>query len=95
MTFDELLTQERKIWGNDRQAIEHVVICMGKTYGDISAQARAKIENGNFDEGELKKELGNMIASTTRWIDDLGFDVQECLDLATESQQKYKKQSEH
>ena len=90
MTLEDLLKKEREIWGNDKQAIEHIVICMGKTYGDISAQARAKIEQGKFDENELKKELGNMIASTVRWIDDLGFNIEECIDLALKSQQTYK-----
>lgn len=91
MTFEELLKKEREIWGNDKQALEHIVIAMGKVYGDISAQARDKIEKGEFDEAELKKELGNMIASTIRWADDLGFDVNECVELALESQKKYKK----
>jgi len=34
---------------------------------------------------ELKKELGNIIFSTIRWVDDLGLDVLECLDLAIEA----------
>lgn len=38
---------------------------------------------------ELKKELGNIIFSTIRWIDDLGLDVLECLDLAIEAQEKF------
>ena len=90
MNLDELLQTERQIWGNDKQALEHIVICMGKNYGDISAQARAKIDKGEFNATELKKELGNMVASTVRWIDDLGFDVQDCLDLALKSQKAYR-----
>jgi hypothetical protein len=90
MTFAELLQKERAIWGNDKQALEHIVICMGKNYGDLSKQARSKIENGQLDEIELKKELGNMIASTIRWIDDLGFSVDECIELALKSQKAYK-----
>ena len=39
----------------------------------------------------LKKELGNIIFSTIRWIDDLGLDVLECLDLAIEAQEKFAK----
>jgi hypothetical protein len=38
---------------------------------------------------QLKKELGNIIFSTIRWIDDLGLDVLECLDLAIEAQEKF------
>ena len=40
-------------------------------------------------EREFKKELGNIIFSTIRWIDDLGLDVLECLDLAIEAQEKF------
>ena len=38
---------------------------------------------------EIKKELGNIIFSTIRWVDDLGLDVLECLDLAIEAQEKF------
>lgn len=90
MTLQELLATERSIWGDDTQELEHIVVCMGKTYGDIAKQARNKLEKGEIDEAELKKELGNMIASTTRWIDDLGFSVEDCIDSALESQRAYR-----
>ena len=90
MTLQELLATERSIWGDSTQELEHIVVCMGKTYGDIAKQARNKLEKGEIDEAELKKELGNMIASTTRWIDDLGFSVEECIDSALESQRVYR-----
>jgi hypothetical protein len=40
---------------------------------------------------ERKKELGNILFSTIRWIDDLGLDPLECLDLAIETQEKFAK----
>lgn len=40
---------------------------------------------------ELKKELGNILFSTIRWIDDLGLDPMECLDLAIDAQEKFAK----
>lgn len=43
------------------------------------------------DYKELKKELGNVLFSTIRWIDDLGFDPLECLDLAIEAQESFAK----
>jgi len=42
-------------------------------------------------ERDLKKELGNILFSTIRWIDDLGLDPLECLDLAIEAQEKFAK----
>ncbi len=40
---------------------------------------------------ELKKELGNILFSTVRWIDDLGLDPLACLELAIEAQEKFAK----
>ena len=91
MNTQEILKEERKIWGDKKQSLEHIVICMGKPYGDICKQARSKIETGKLDEAELKKELGNTIASTIRFIDDLGYDLEECINLALISQRAYKK----
>jgi len=91
MNTQDLLKQEREIWGDKKQTLEHIAICMGKPYGDICEQARSKIETGKFDEVELKKELGNTVASTIRFIDDLGYDVEECINLALDSQRAYKR----
>jgi len=91
MNTKQLLDEERIIWGNRKQSLEHIVICMGKTYGDIAKEARSKLESGSVHETELKKELGNMISSTIRWIDDLGYGVDECIELALQSQKAYKK----
>ena len=92
MNTQDSLKEERSIWGNKKQTLDHIVICMGKPYGDICKQVRSKIETGNFDENELKKELGNTVASTIRFIDDLGYDVDECIGLALDSQRAYKRQ---
>jgi hypothetical protein len=55
--------------------------------------ATAKNENGEEREyvwrRELKKELGNILFSTVRWIDDLGLDPLECLELAIAAQEKF------
>jgi len=91
MNLQQLLDEERSIWGSKKQNLEHIVICMGKTYGDIAKEARSHLEGGTVHETELKKELGNMIASTIRWIDDLGYSSDECLSLALAAQKAYKK----
>lgn len=91
MTTDEILHKEREIWGDKKQTLEHIAVCLAKDLGDLSKEARAKIETGQFNEQELKKEMGNVIASMIRWIDDLGYDVNECLKLALEAQAKYPK----
>lgn len=42
-------------------------------------------------KAELKKELGNIIFSTIRFCDDLGFDPEDCIREAIKCQKKFKK----
>ena len=65
---------------------------MGKVFGDICRwQRNAKKDVAAHTDDELKKELGNIIFSTIRWCDDLGYDPEECIDLAIKSQKEFKK----
>lgn len=89
MTIEELLTEARKIWGDDNLTLEEIIIRQGVAIGDVHRYARDKAEGLPVDEAELKKELGNIIFSTIRWCDDLGFDPAECLELARQAQIKY------
>jgi len=59
--------------------------------GDGETVRKRICEAVDANNRELKKELGNIIFSTIRWIDDLGLDVLECLDLAIEAQEKFAK----
>lgn len=65
---------------------------MGKVLGDICRWERnaPKDKNLHTDE-ELKKEMGNIIFSTIRWADDLGYDPEECVRLAIGCQKKFEK----
>lgn len=83
-----LLADARRIWA-DRMPPEAIVIAMAVTFGDIARQVRDHSEGKPVDPGELPKELGNMILSTIRWADDLGFDIDRCLSSAFESQRRY------
>ena len=40
---------------------------------------------------DLKKELGNIIFSTIKWCDDLGYDPEECINISIKCQEKFKK----
>jgi hypothetical protein len=92
-----LKVQARQIWGESgKPSLDWIVIRLMVGVGDLARLARdggprsARIlaeEHERFRE--LKKELGNIIFSTIRWIDDLGLDVLECLDLAIEAQEKF------
>jgi type II secretory pathway component PulF len=90
MNIDELLQQAREIWGDEKLTLEEIIIRQGVTTGDIHRYARDKSEGADLDEDELKKEMGNIIFSTLRWCDDLGFGIEECLELAKQSQARYR-----
>jgi hypothetical protein len=91
-----LLVQGRQIWGDDRLLLRQIVVRLMVGVGDI-----ARLERDGYDarirssaaaaskRTELKKELGNIILSTIRWVDDLGLDVLECLDLAIKAQETF------
>ena len=40
-------------------------------------------------DDELQKELGNIIFSTIRWCDDLGYNPEACVKRAIEAQEKF------
>ena len=82
-TIAGLLAQGRGIWGSRRMSVEKIVIALGVGYGDIARWVRdAKKDKLNHTDAELKKELGNIIFSTIRWCDDLGYDPEECIKIA-------------
>ena len=90
MQIKDLLKQARKIWGSRKLNLGQIVVCLGVVSGDICRLAREPKNDSDSDE-ELKKELGNLIFSTIRWCDDLGFDPEECVESAIGCQKKFKK----
>lgn len=96
-----LRVQGRQIWGEKdyNNAIDNIVVRLMVGVGDLARIARdhATVDRSVPNDWpgreearrELKKELGNIVFSTIRWIDDLGLDVLECLDLAIEAQEKF------
>ena len=86
MTLTELLATGRKIWGEepyDRMVLRDIVYCLGVVFGDICRATR------DGDPELLKKEFGNLLLSTVRWMDDLGLDIGECLKLAERAQRDW------
>ncbi|MBI5346015.1 MAG: hypothetical protein HZB76_02585 [Chlamydiae bacterium] len=89
MEIKELLGKARKIWGTEKQSVAEIIIRMGKVFGDICRWARnAPKDIDLHNDHELKKELGNIIFSTIKWCDDLGYDPEECIKIAEEVQRK-------
>jgi len=90
MEIKKLLILGRQIWGDNKPNLSQIIVRMGKVFGDICRYERnEKITDRADGEMELKKELGNMIVSTVRWCDVLGYDPEECIDLALKAQEKY------
>lgn len=81
-----LCVQGRQIWGDTRHTLPEIVVRLMVGVGDLARVARGE---PSALADELKKELGNVLFSTVRWIDDLGLDPLECLDLAIAAQEKF------
>jgi hypothetical protein len=92
MEIKELLKIGREIWGKDRCNLSQIIVRMGKVFGDICRWERNEKKDKEFHtDKELKKELGSIIFSTIRWCDDLGYDPEDCINLAIECQKKFVK----
>jgi len=93
MEIKELLNTGREIWGNEKLSLSQIIVRLGKIFGDICRWERGaqKDENSRSD-AELKKELGNLIFTTILWCDELGYDPEECINLAVDCQKNFKKQ---
>ncbi len=72
----DILKHSLDIWGYDRATAKDIALRMGVIHGDICRFIRDQ------DDKELQRELGNMILSTVRWINDLEFSFTDCLDAA-------------
>lgn len=91
MEVKDLLNEAQSL-GWSKNNIEEIVIRMGKVFGDICRYARnAKKDEPVHTDEELKKELGNIIFSTIKWCDDLGYDPEECIKIAINCQNKFEK----
>jgi hypothetical protein len=90
MELNDLVRRARELWPTVTDEQE-MAIALGVIYGDICRYVRDHQEGKEVDETELKKELGNLIFSTLRRIDDRGFSAQECMKLAIEANERYAK----
>jgi hypothetical protein len=90
MEIKELLKLSKEIWRGEKRTLSEIIVRMGKVFGDICRWERNdKKDQAIHTDEELKKELGNIIFSTIRWCDDLGYDPEECIKLAIECQRRY------
>lgn len=88
MRVEEILREGRAIWGDQKLKLAEVVVRLGVTFGDLCRCARGADKDPGGRE-ELEKEIGNIIVSCVRWADDLGLDVQGCIDRALVAQRLF------
>ena len=92
MEIKNLLQQGREIWSGQKLNLSQIIVRLGKVFGDICRYERdAEKDKSVHTDEDLKKELGNVIFSTIRWCDDLGYDPEECIKIAIECQKKFQK----
>ena len=92
MEIKDLLQHGREIWGDQKLNLGQIIVRMGKVFGDICRWERDAIKDKpNHKDTEIKKELGNIIFSTIRWCDDLGYNPEECINIAIDCQKKFQK----
>ena len=89
MQIKELLEESRRIWGNERLPLSQIIVRLGKVLGDICRWERnaAKDRETHTDE-ELMKEMGNLIFSSIKFCDELGYDPEDCIRLAIDCQKR-------
>lgn len=86
--LQKLLEQGREIWGDLRMQPDEIVVALGVVYGDICRQVRDGV-----DDEQMQKELGNALFSLIRWIDDFGYDAEECIERAMLAQQAFQEKA--
>ncbi len=92
MEINELFKLSREIWGEKKLTLSEIIVCLGKVFGDVCRWERNAIKDeATHTDRELKKELGNIIFSTIRWCDDLGYNPEECIREAIKCQKEFKK----
>ena len=92
MDIQELLKRSRRIWRNKKLTPEEIVVRFGVNLGDFARWVRnSKKDKKTHTDAELKKEIGNTIFSMIRWAEDLGYDPEECIELAIQAQEKFVK----
>lgn len=87
MDIKELQKTSREIWGTQKLSLPEIIVRMGKVFGDICRWERnAPKDVATHTDYELKKELGNLIFSTIRWCEELGYHPEECIEIAEKVQ---------
>lgn len=86
-TVARILASGRRIWGADRMELPAIANCATVVVGDLARAARDITEGAS--SGDAQREVGNLVVSSVRWADDLGYDVGGCITAALDAQTAY------
>ena len=90
MQIKELLQKSKEIWGEEKLPLAQIIVRLGKVFGDVCRWERNAVkDSGTHTDDDLKKEMGNLIFSSIKFCDHLGYDPEECINLAITAQEKY------
>jgi len=78
-----------RIWPNRDCTLADIVTILTVVVGDIARQARNEQEGRPVDTGEVVKELGNLIATSTRILGRMGVEPADAVALALQAQAAY------
>ncbi len=93
MEIKEISKQAKAIWQDEKLSLSRMIVVLGKVFGDICRWERDYVKDKNsHTDNDLKKELGNLIVCGIKFSENLGYDPEECIRLALESQKKISKE---
>ncbi len=93
MEIKEISKQTKEIWQDEKLSLSQMIVVLGKVFGDICRWERDYVKDKNsHTDNDLKKELGNLIVCGIKFSENLGYDPEECIRLALESQKKISKE---
>ncbi len=93
MEIKEISKQTKEIWQDEKLSLSRMIVVLGKVFGDICRWERDYVKDKNsHTDNDLKKELGNLIVCGIKFSENLGYDPEECIRLALESQKKISKE---
>lgn len=85
MTFIEVLSRQREIWGHDRLTLVEIVVRLGVNYGKLCRIARGA-DKDDTSKKELELAMGHIITSMVRWTNDLNLNIDDCINAAHAAQ---------
>lgn len=82
MTLDQLLAEGRQLWP-DPMTYAMLLAVLGTVQGDVCRAVR------DDEPSDLELELGNLIRTAVRALDDFGFDAIHALNRSLAAQRRF------